>query len=61
MDPKTPIAVIGMSCRFGGDVDSPEKLWRLCAEGRTVWSEIPSSRFNVGGVYHPNFEKLNTV
>ncbi len=61
MDPNTPLAVIGMSCRFGGDVDNPEKLWQLCAEGRTVWSGIPSSRFNLDGVYHPSYEKTNTV
>ncbi|KAL2166565.1 hypothetical protein VTG60DRAFT_2512 [Thermothelomyces hinnuleus] len=55
----TPIAVIGMSCRFAGDVDSPEKLWKLLAEGRSAWSEIPKGRFNIDGFHHPNFEKLN--
>ncbi|KAK4244100.1 polyketide synthase [Corynascus novoguineensis] len=59
MAANTPIAVIGMSCRFAGDVDSPEKLWNLLAEGRSAWSEIPKDRFNVEGFHHPNFEKLN--
>ncbi|KAL2193905.1 polyketide synthase [Corynascus similis CBS 632.67] len=59
MASNTPIAVIGMSCRFAGDVDSPEKLWNLLAEGRSAWSEIPKDRFNVEGFHHPNFEKLN--
>jgi len=59
MDPNTPIAIIGMSCRFAGDVDSPDKLWELIAEGRSAWSEIPKNRFNIDGVFHPNFEKLN--
>jgi acyl transferase domain-containing protein len=36
MDIQTPIAVIGMACRFAGDVDSPEKLWKICAEGRSA-------------------------
>jgi acyl transferase domain-containing protein len=56
-----PIAIIGMSCRFAGGVDNPEKLWELCAEGRSAWTEIPSSRFNLEGVYHPNNDKSNTV
>ncbi|KAL1841095.1 hypothetical protein VTJ49DRAFT_7426 [Mycothermus thermophilus] len=55
----TPIAVIGMSCRFAGDVDSPSKLWDLLAEGRSAWSEIPKDRFNIDGFHHPNHEKLN--
>ncbi|KAI0895982.1 hypothetical protein F4806DRAFT_496108 [Annulohypoxylon nitens] len=61
MDPSIPIAVIGMSCRFAGGVKNPEDLWRLCAEGRTAWSEIPSSRFNADGVYHPNRENIGTA
>ncbi|KAK3904486.1 hypothetical protein C8A05DRAFT_13641 [Staphylotrichum tortipilum] len=57
----TPIAIIGMSCRFAGDVDNPEKLWQLLAEGRSAWSEIPKDRFNIDGFRHPNFEKLNAT
>ncbi|KAK5652872.1 hypothetical protein OQA88_9538 [Cercophora sp. LCS_1] len=59
MESNVPIAIVGMSCRFAGDVDSPEKLWKLISEGRSAWSEIPKSRFNLEGVYHPNFEKLD--
>jgi acyl transferase domain-containing protein len=61
MATNTPIAIIGMSCRFAGDVDSPQKLWSLLAEGRSAWSEIPKERFNIDGFHHPNFEKLNGV
>ncbi|KAF3771163.1 hypothetical protein M406DRAFT_245563 [Cryphonectria parasitica EP155] len=61
MDSNMPIAVIGMSCRFAGGVKNPEDLWQLCADGRTAWSEIPASRFNVDGVSHPNPQKLNTA
>ena len=61
MASNTPIAIIGMSCRFAGDVDNPGKLWKLLAEGRSAWSEIPKDRFNIEGFHHPNFEKLNGV
>lgn len=56
-----PIAIIGLSCKFAGDASTPEKLWEMLAEGRDAWSEIPTSRFNVKGTYHPNNEKLSTV
>lgn len=56
-----PIALIGMSCKFPGDASTPEKFWNMLAEGRDAWSEIPLSRFNLRGVYHPNKEKLSTA
>ncbi|KAJ4392595.1 hypothetical protein N0V85_006934 [Neurospora sp. IMI 360204] len=59
MDSNMPIAIVGMSCRFAGDVDSPSKLWDLLAQGKSAWSEIPMDRFNIDGFHHPNFEKLN--
>ncbi|KIA75975.1 hypothetical protein HK57_00218 [Aspergillus ustus] len=49
-----PIAVIGMSCRFAGGVDSPESLWDLISEGRSAWSEIPKERYNQNAFYHPD-------
>lgn len=61
MDLNVPIAVIGMSCRFPGDVRNPEDLWQLCANGRSRYSEIPLSRFNRDSVYHPNPEKVDSV
>lgn len=61
MNAEVPIAIIGMSCRFSGGATDPEKLWKLLADGRSGWSEIPSSKFNLHGVWHPFFEKLNNV
>lgn len=40
-----PIAVIGMGCRFAGDVDSPERFWNFLMEGKDAISEIPSERW----------------
>ncbi|KAK7709765.1 Type I Iterative PKS [Diaporthe eres] len=57
----TPVAITGMGCRFAGDATSPQKLWDLIGKGRSAWSKIPASRFNVGGVYHPNGERLGST
>ncbi|TWF93874.1 type I polyketide synthase [Saccharopolyspora dendranthemae] len=38
------IAIIGMGCRFPGDVRSPEQLWQLIADGAEVLSPFPADR-----------------
>jgi hypothetical protein len=56
-----PIAIVGMACRFGGDVDSPSKLWDLCAAGKDGWSPIPEQRFDVKSLYHEDKNRIGRV
>ncbi|WP_455768957.1 type I polyketide synthase [Micromonospora zamorensis] len=39
-----PIAIIGMGCRFPGDVRAPEDLWQLLLDGRDAMAEFPDDR-----------------
>lgn len=59
--PGFPIAIIGISCKFAGGVNNPEKLWELCAQKRSAWSEIPKSRFNHDSFYDGDIGKLAMV
>lgn len=58
---EVPIAIVGLSTRFPGGADSPERLWDLISQGRSAWSEIPSERFNLDGFYHPVANRNGSV
>ena len=40
-----PIAVIGLGCRFPGDIRGPEALWQFLSEGRSAVGEVPADRW----------------
>ncbi|AJC52816.1 modular polyketide synthase NorC [Streptomyces sp. 769] len=49
-----PVAVVGMGCRFGGGIGSPEELWELLAAERDVISGFPAGRgWTEDQIYHP--------
>lgn len=56
-----PIAIVGMSCRFPGNVSTPDEFWELLARCRTGFSPIPASRFSDKRFFHPNPGKSGTT
>jgi acyl transferase domain-containing protein len=56
-----PIAIIGMSCRFPGDADTPQGFWDLLSRGESAWGKVPKDRFNVDNYYHPSPERAGAV
>jgi phthiocerol/phenolphthiocerol synthesis type-I polyketide synthase A len=41
-----PIAVIGLGCRFPGDIGGPESLWQFLCDGRSSVGEVPPDRWS---------------
>ncbi|HEX8112782.1 MAG TPA: beta-ketoacyl synthase N-terminal-like domain-containing protein, partial [Kofleriaceae bacterium] len=48
----TPIAIVGIGCRFPGASNDPEELWRLLTHGVDAIREIPADRWSLRSYYH---------
>ncbi|CDR09757.1 type I polyketide synthase [Streptomyces iranensis] len=60
-DEDDPIAIIAMSCRFPGDVRTPEDLWELLAEGRDGIARLPEDRgWDLDAFYDPDPDRPGT-
>jgi acyl transferase domain-containing protein/surfactin synthase thioesterase subunit/acyl carrier protein len=46
-----PVAIVGMSCRFPGGVDSPDHFWKVLENGVDTITDIPHDRWDVDAVY----------
>ncbi len=40
-----PVAIVGISCRFPGPAETPDKYWNLLLEGRSAVGKIPEERW----------------
>ena len=49
-----PVAVVGIGCRFPGDVVGPESFWRLLLDGEDAISEVPADRWDADAFYDPD-------
>ncbi|KAE8163750.1 hypothetical protein BDV40DRAFT_299096 [Aspergillus tamarii] len=55
------IAIVGIGCRFPGDISSPSELWDFLAEERCAVGKVPKSRFNVDSFHGSKDEPSATV
>ena len=49
-----PVAVVGIGCRFPGNVTGPESLWRLLLDGEDAIGEVPADRWDADAFYDPD-------
>lgn len=46
-----PVAVIGVGCRFPGDIDGPERLWAFLTEKKCAITAYPDRGFTNAGTF----------
>lgn len=43
-----PVAIVGLGCRFPGELNDPQTFWRFLQAGRDAIREVPGDRWDVG-------------
>ncbi|WP_159050547.1 type I polyketide synthase, partial [Streptomyces cellostaticus] len=57
-----PIAIVGMACRFPGEVNSPDEFWELLATGKDAVGGFPDDRgWDAEGLYDPDPDHPGTI
>jgi len=50
-----PIAIVGMGCRFPGNITDPDSFWQLLRDGKNAVGEIPKTRSELLASDKPNY------
>ena len=53
-DVAEPVAVVGIGCRFPGNVTGPESFWQLLDNGGDAIGEVPPDRWDADAFYDPD-------
>jgi phthiocerol/phenolphthiocerol synthesis type-I polyketide synthase A len=56
-----PIAVVGMGCRFPGEVDDLARYWRLLQDGASGIVQVPSERWDADVFYSDDHTVPGTI
>jgi 1-acyl-sn-glycerol-3-phosphate acyltransferase len=50
----TPVAIVGIGCRFPGGADSPVSFWQLLRDGVDAIADAPPDRLDLDRLYDPD-------
>lgn len=58
---QTPIAIVGIGCRYPGGVNDPDSFWHLLENGLDAISPVPADRWNAEAYYSPDIHKPGRI
>ena len=58
---REPLAIIGIGCRFPGEVTTAEEFWDLIISGSDGLTDIPADRWNTDAKFAPDFKTAGKI
>ena len=58
---REPLAIIGIGCKFPGNVNSPEEFWDFIVKGGDGVTDVPADRWNVDAKFSPDFRTTGKI
>ncbi len=58
---REPLAIVGIGCRFPGNVTNTEEFWKLIIEGGDALTDVPPDRWNANAIYAPDFKQAGKI
>ena len=56
-----PVAIVGIGCRYPGEVTGPESFWQLFDNAVDAITEMPRARWDVDSLYDPDPDALGKM
>src|SRR5215475_5325491 len=58
---RSPIAIVGMACRFPGGADDPVSFWRMLEERHDAIAEIPADRWDADAYFNADADAPGSI
>jgi len=58
---REPLAIVGIGCRFPGNVYTPEEFWKFIIAGGDGLTDIPADRWNSNAKFAPDFKTAGKI
>ncbi|MDI5968593.1 SDR family NAD(P)-dependent oxidoreductase [Streptomyces sp. SL13] len=56
-----PIVIVGIGCRYPGEISTPDELWQLVSQGHDAVGPLPADRgWDIARLYDPDPERAGT-
>ncbi|MFQ5334797.1 MAG: beta-ketoacyl synthase N-terminal-like domain-containing protein, partial [Flavobacteriales bacterium] len=61
MEQREPLAIIGIGCRYPGNINTPEELWDFICNKGDALGPIPPDRWDADALFAPEWRRAGKI